>query len=162
MHYIVLSVLIADLLWPLQGQEPVFDLSDRDCQTEVLISIIEGAHVFASCASESAERIMRVSVSNLAVAEKGPLRDFSIGFCGPSVIGASAPTGWVAEIEGDEQHSVTWSLPDDSVGKLGIPSGARTSGFVVRLKPGWKRSRSDSAWWGESNIVAQVTTHDCQ
>jgi hypothetical protein len=29
------------------------------------------------------------------------------------------------------------------------------------LKPGWKRSRSDSARWGESKIVAQATTHDC-
>lgn len=162
MHYITLSVLVVQLLSPVQGQEVAFDLSDPNCREEMLISIIDdGAHVFASCASESAERIMRVSVSNVAVDEKGALRDFSVGFCGPSVIRASAPTGWVAKIEGDERHSVRWSLPDDLVGKLGIRSGARATGFVVHLKPGWRRSRSDSAWWGESNIVAQATTHDC-
>jgi hypothetical protein len=161
MRFITLPVLVLLFLSPLFGQEPTFDLSDRDCRSEVLISVIEGAHVYASCASVGSERIMRVSVSNQAAGEDGPLRDFSIGFCGPSVIAASAQAGWTTKVEGDERHSITWSLPDNLVSTLGIPSGARMGGFVVRLKPGWKRSRSDSAWWGESKIVAQVTTHDC-
>lgn len=162
MHYITLSVLVVRLLSPLQGQQVVHELSETDCQKEVLTSIIDDrAYVFASCASEGAERIMRISVSNFAADEKGPLRDFSVEFCGPSVIRASAPTGWVAKTEGEKRHFVTWSLPDDLVDKLGVPSGARATGFVVHLKPGWKRSRSASAWWGESNIVNTMTTHDC-
>jgi hypothetical protein len=161
MRYVMLPSLIVLMLSPLVGQEPTFDLSDQNCRGELLISVIEGARVYASCVSAGPERIMHVSVSNQAVAEAGPLRDFSIGFCGLSVIAASAKTGWTTKIEGDERHSVTWSLPDDLVSTLGIPSGARMGGFVVRLKPGWKRSRSDSAWWGESKIVAQATTHDC-
>ena len=160
MRLITVSVLVVLFLSPLVGQ-PAFDLSDRDCRGEVLISVIDGAHVYASCASARSERIMRVSVSNQAAAEAGPLRDFSIGFCGPSVIAASAPANWTTTIDSDDRHSITWSLPDDLVGTLGIPSGARTGGFVVFLKPGWKRSRSDSARWGESKIVAQATTHDC-
>jgi hypothetical protein len=144
----------------MAGQDrPVFDLSDRDCQDEVLISIIDDARVHASCATDGDERIMRVSVTNVAPPEKGRLRDFSIGFCGPSVVRASGPAGW--EVKIDEEESVTWSLPDSLVDERGIPSGSRLEGFIIRLRPGWKRSRSDSAWWGEANIVAQVTTHDC-
>jgi len=161
MRFIVLPVLVLLFLSPLVGQEPAFDLSDRDCRREVLISVIDGAHVYASCASARSEWIMRVSVSNRAAAEAGPLRELSIGFCGPSVISASALAGWATKIDGDDRHSITWSLPDDLVGTLGIPSGARARGFVVFLKTGWKRSRSDSARWGESKVVAQTTTHDC-
>jgi hypothetical protein len=159
MHYVTVVLLL--LLSPAQAPQPVSDLSDRDCKNEVLISIIEGAHVFASCVSDGDERIMRIAVSNRAGDKEGPLRDISVGFCGRSVIQASRPNGWVAKIEGDDRHSVTWSLPDDLVDRLGIRSGIRASGFFVRLKPGWTRSRSDSAWWGESHVVAQVTTHDC-
>ncbi|MFA5910645.1 MAG: hypothetical protein WC815_17840 [Vicinamibacterales bacterium] len=161
MRYFTLLVLVLHLSSMPSGQEPAFDLSDRDCQDEVLISSIEGARIYASCVQAGSERIMRVSVSNLANAKVGRLRSLSIGFCGPSVVGASAQSGWIAKIEGDDRHNVTWSLSDDLVESLGIPSRARVGGFVVRLKPGWKRSRSDSAWWGESNIVAHVTTHDC-
>lgn len=157
MRYLTLSVLALHLSSMPSGQEPVFDLSDKDCRDEVLISVVEGARIYASCAQSGSERIMRVSVSNLADAKMGQLRDFSIGFCGPSVIGASAQSGWIAKIEGDDRHNVTWSLADGLVESLGIPSRARVGGFIVRLKPGWKRSRSDSAWWGESNIVAQIT-----
>lgn len=160
MHYVTVFLLL--LFSPAQAPQPVFDLTDRDCKDEVLISVIEGAHVFASCASEGGDRIMKMSVRNNAREKDGPLRDFSVGFCGPSVIQASGPSGWVAKIEGDERHSVTWSLADDLVGRLGIRSGARASGFLVRLKAGWTRSRSDSARWGDSHIVAEATTHDCR
>jgi len=158
MGYVTVLLLLLSLA---QAPQPLFDLSDRNCKNDVLISIIEEAHVFASCASERDERIMRISVSNQAGDQEGPLRDFSVGFCGRSVIQASGPNGWVAKIEGDERHSVTWSLPDDLVDRLGIRSGVRASGFLVRLEPGWTRSRSDSAWWGESHLVVQATTHDC-
>lgn len=160
MRYVTVALL---LLFSLaQVPQPVFDLSDRDCRDEVLISVIhEGAHVFASCASDGGDRIVRISVRNHSNEKDGPLRDFSVGFCGPSIIQASGPSGWVAKVEGDERHSVRWSLADDLVDKLGIRSGVRASGFLVRLKPGWTRSRSDSARWGDSDIVAQVTTHDC-
>ena len=92
MRYITLSLVLICLASPGFGQEPRFGLSDWDCGREVLISVIEGAHVYASCVSAGPERV---------------------------------------------------------------------GGFVVRLKPGWKRSRSDSAWWGESKNIATITTHDC-
>jgi hypothetical protein len=161
MRYISVSIVAACVSSPLFGQDLKVDLSDHNCGAEVLISIVDGAHIYASCVSIGAERIMRISVSNLARPDVGRLRDFSIGFCGPSVVDASAQNGWVAKVEGVERHTVTWSLTDDLVDTLGIPSRARVGGFVVRLKPGWKRSRSDSAWWGDSKIIAQVMTHDC-
>ncbi len=153
------------ILWLLSGQastqDPTLDLSDRECQGEVLIGVVESAFIYASCSSSGSERIMRVSVSNRAEPALGPLRNFEVGFCGTSVVAATGPVGWVAKVEGGERHSVTWSLADADVDRLGIPAGARADGFIVRLKPGWRRSRSDSAWWGESMIVAQATTHDC-
>jgi hypothetical protein len=163
MRFITFLVLVLPLLSPPVGQEPTSDLSDRDCKNERLISVIEGARVYASCRTTvHSERIMRVSVSNQAAAEAGSLREFSIGFCGASVISAaSTQDGWVAKIDGEERHTVTWSLPDEFVATRGIPSGAKTGGFLVFLKPGWTRSRSDSARWGESKIAAQATTHDC-
>lgn len=97
MRYLTLSVLALHLSSMPSGQEPVFDLSDKDCRDEVLISVVEGARIYASCAQSGSERIMRVSVSNLADAKMGQLRDFSIGFCAPSVIGASAQSGWIAK-----------------------------------------------------------------
>src|SRR5687768_8824412 len=133
MRYITLSVVIVHLFSQRSGREPTFDLSDSDCRDEVLISVVDGAHVYASCVTAGSERIMNVSVSNLAEAHVGPLRDFSIGFCAASVIGASGQSGWVVVVEGDERQSVTWSLPDDLVDTQGIPSRARAGGFVVRL-----------------------------
>jgi hypothetical protein len=160
MNHMTVVVLIAWLFSPL-NQQPVFDLSDRGCQNEVLIAIIEDAHVFASCASDGDERIMEVSVTNLAGAGEGPLRVVAIGFCGPSVIQASGPPGWVAKIEGDERQSVTWSLHDNLVDTLGFPSGAAASGFLVRLKADWGLSRSVSARWGNSDVRHILWTHDC-
>ena len=153
------------LLWLLfgqaQAQEPTFDLSDRDCQGEVLIGVVESAFIYASCSASGSESVMRVSVDNRAEPAIGALRDFSIGFCGTGVIAATGRPGWVAKVEGELRHIVTWSVGDAEVDRLGIPAGQRADGFVVRLKPGWRRSRSEAAWWGESHIVAQFTTHDC-
>ena len=161
MHHAGLCAVIFLLFSPLSAQESKSDLSDRACQGQLLVAVIDGAHVYAACRSSGSERIMEVSVNNMAGAEVGPLRDFSIGFCGSSVIAASAPEGWISKVEGDERQSVTWSLPDGLVATLGIPSHANAKGFLIRLKPGWRRSRSDSAWWGDSKIVAQSTIHDC-
>ena len=127
----------------------------------MLISKVDSMYVFASCNTSGSERVTQVSVVNRATPNLGPLRDFSIGFCGPSVISVTAPGGWVSKIEGQERHEVTWSLPDGLVESQGVRSGVRVDGFILRLKPGWKRSRADSAWWGESNIVTKATTHDC-
>src|ERR1700719_1839343 len=109
MRYISVSIVVACVSSPLFGQSLKLDLSDQNCRAEVLTSIVDRAHIYASCDSIGAERIMRISVSNLARSDVGRLRDFSIGFCGPSVVGASAPNGWVAKVEGDERHTVTWS-----------------------------------------------------
>ena len=145
------AVLVVRLLSPLQGQQVVHELSETDCQKEVLTSII---HDRASRVCLVRVRRRRSESCQFRSAISRPMKrdrcDFSVEFCGPSVIRASAPTGWVAKTEGEKRHFVTWSLdlPDDLVDKLGVPSGARATGLVVDPKPGWKRSRSASAWWG--------------
>jgi hypothetical protein len=149
----------------LHGQKRAFDLADRDCRSEVLVAVIGDARVYASCFSEGSERVMRVSVSNDTRANDGLLWHFSIQFCGPSVISGSAQVGWVTTVEGDDRQTITWSLPDHLVGSLGLPSGARQGGFVVRLKPGWRMSRSTFAYWvgpgGNVKGDGEATTHDC-
>ena len=153
-------VLITQLL-SLVNQQIVFDLADRRCQNDVMIASINGAEVFASCASDGGERIMRVWVRNLAGSEEGPLRDFSIEFCDLSVIEASGPPGWIGTIKGDEHHRVTWSLPDTLVDTLGLPSGVAADGFLVRLRREWALSRSVSARWGTTDSRNRFWTHDC-
>jgi hypothetical protein len=161
MHTISVFIATVSFILPPFGQEPIVDVADGACRGEMLISQLDEMYVYASCTSSSSERTMRVSVANRAAMDLGPLHDFSIGFCGPSVINVSAAPGWEAKVEGLERHDVTWSLPDSLIDSLGIRSGGRADGFVVRLKPGWSRSRSVSAWWGDAHIVTQLTTHDC-
>jgi hypothetical protein len=158
-----LTLLIATLSfsWPQATQEPILDLSDRECRREVLIATMEDAHVYASCESDGTERIMHVSTVNLAPASLGPLTEFSIGFCNSSVVSVSAQTGWIGRVERGQHPFVTWRVSPELVNALGVPSRARVGGFVVRLKPGWRRSRRAGASWGESKMVSQITTHDC-
>lgn len=94
MRHLTLLVLIILVSSRLLGQQPVYGLSDTTCQDEVLIAVVEGAQVYASChGSVGSERVMSVSVTNMADAKTGRLRCVSIGFCGPSVVGASAQNG---------------------------------------------------------------------
>jgi hypothetical protein len=109
-------------------------------------AIVQG-HTYLLPAPRRARNGLYESRSGIwRAARKDRCETFSIGFCSRSIIQASGPMGWVTKIEGDQRQSVTWSLPDDLVERPGIRSGVRTSGFFVRLKPGWIRSRSDSAW----------------
>jgi hypothetical protein len=143
------------------GQESIY-LTDAGCRTETLFADLEGARVHVSCSTNGAERVMRVSVTNTATAEVGRLREISIGFCGDSILGASAQSAWVTDIDRGGDGSVTWSLPDDQVDRLGIPSRARVGEFVVRLKPGWRKSQWFALRWGQGGVTAGIVTHDCQ
>ena len=155
------AFVVAFLLSHGCAQKRVVDLTDRNCQGEVLTAEVHHLRVYASCGFPRSAQLMRVSVSLHAPAEEGPLRMFSIEFCGPSVIDASGPTGWTARVDRFTRNSVEWSLPDDLVASRGIPAGVKTGGFVVRLTPGWKRSGGGSASWGDSRNRSWLTTHDC-
>ena len=156
---LILTVLLAGLLAPTQDSS-WREASELRCGHEtLLIGVIDQkAQVFASCDSEGDETLMRISVQNQAKNFRAPLREFSIGFCGPNVIGGAGPTGWTATVE--DQETITYSLVDELADELGVPSGRRESGFVVRLRGGWRRSGSDRARWGE-RIVASFTSHAC-
>jgi hypothetical protein len=141
------------------GQSDAIDVADGSCGREVLIAVVGAARIHASCERDGAESVMHVSVTNLADAIHGAVRDVRIGFCGRDVISASAQSGWIVTIS-PEKDDVEWSLPESLAEELGVPSHARMGGFEVRLKPGWRRSRSAVADWRDSaNAVA--TTHDC-
>ena len=143
-----LALLMVVVSWSALGQEHIF-LSDSGCKTETLFAVIDDARIYASCSANGAERVISVSVNNMAPADLGSLQEISIGFCGDSIIAASAQSGWVTEIHQKDDGSVTWSVPDDEVERLGIPSRARMGGFVVRLKRGWRKSQWISARWAK-------------
>jgi len=101
-----------------------------------------------------------MAVTNWASADAGPLRGFSIGFCGHSVIGAEAPPGWLVKIDESDGYVVVWWDLPEGFSDSGIPSRARVGGFTVRLRPGWRQSLSASVSL-DSGGTSTITTHDC-
>ena len=157
---ITIVACVGGLLSSAASQKSLVDLSDANCRREVLTATLDSVDIHASCDTDGSERVIHLAVTNWGKKEVGSLRGFSIGFCGRSVVGAPAQSGWIVKIDPGEDGAVWWDLPEESVDQLGVPSRARVGGFVVRLRPGWKRSRWASAQWKSSGI-ATTTTHDC-
>jgi hypothetical protein len=157
---VVTFVLVVTVV---RAQESMSRLVDAACsQDEVSLTKIQGVKMIASCESDGSMRAMRISLTNTAPADVGVLRAVSVGFCGSeAVIGAEGPVGWVAEVMRDETRTtVWWTAPDIAVAEHGLRSGQRADGFVVRLRPGWRKSQSESVIW-ESDGISMVTSHDC-
>ena len=147
----------------VRGQEFVPRLVDTACSLdEISLTKIQGVKMIASCESDTSMRAMHISLTNTAPADAGALRAVSVGFCGSeAVIGAESPMGWAAEVMRDETRTtVWWTAPDIAVAEHGLRSGQRVDGFVVRLRPGWRKSQSESVIW-ESDSVSMVSSHDC-
>lgn len=157
---ITIVACIGGLLVSSGQKSTVDDLSAANCRRETLTASLEGMDIHASCDTDGSKSVMNLAVTNWAKEEVGSLRGFSIGFCGQSVISASAQAGWIVKIDQGEDGVVWWDLPEGSADLLGVPSRARVGGFVVRLRPGWMRSRWASVKW-ESRQIATTTTHDC-
>jgi hypothetical protein len=157
---ITILACVGSVLSSSASQRSAVDLSDANCRSEVLIAALEGVDIHASCDTDGSEQVMHVAVTNWAKEEVGSLRGFSIGLCGRSVVSASAQSGGIVTIDAGENAVVSWDLPVESADQFGVPPRARVGGFAVRLRPGWKRSRSASALW-ESVGVGTATTHDC-
>lgn len=58
------------------------------------------------------------------------------------------------------EDTVEWIVRMDAISRRAVPLDESATGFVVWLKPGWRRSRSASAQW-ESSGEATTRTHDC-
>ncbi len=157
---LIVIALVGGFFPASASQKPTVNLSDRNCRDEVLTAALRGVDIHASCEADGSEWVLRVAVTNWATKEAGSLRGFSIGFCGRSVIGAAAQSGWIVKIDPGEDGAVRWDVPDEMPDRFGVPSRARVGGFVVRLRPGWKRSRWASARWA-SSVTATATAHDC-
>jgi len=157
---VVMCVLVGTVI---QAQEFMPRLVDAACsQDEVSLTKIQGVRMIASCEADGSMRAMHISLTNTAPADVGALRAVSVAFCGSeAVIGAESPAGWVAEVMRDETRTtVWWTAPDIALAEHGLRSGQRADGFVVRLRPGWRKSQSESVLW-ESDGVSLVTSHDC-
>jgi hypothetical protein len=136
-------------------------LPDNHCgSSEVLLADLSGARISAMCGTDGTTRSILVSTENRHRPGYGPLLAFSLGFCGSEVISVEAPRGWKASVDGSiRSFHVTWEVSADVGRDRGIPSGQRMSGFVVRLRPGWRRTGSSSARW-ESGAEGTTVTHD--
>ena len=133
---LLLAGVLVGLAAPTFAQRPAVDVADGRCDREVLISVVDDARIYASCSTDANGLVMHVSVTNLAGPDVGPLSGVSIGFCGGSVISASAPPGWITSVKQGNEEDVDWDMPQNRAQEWGIPPGARMGGFVVRLKPG--------------------------
>jgi hypothetical protein len=143
------------------AQRSVTPLTDANCRSEVLAVSLQGMDIHARCEASGAERVMHLAVTNWAAEDAGLLSAFSIGFCGKSVVSATAPPGWLVKIdEGRDDVVIWWDLPEESAVQLGIPSHARVGRFTVRLRPGWRQSLFASVRW-DSSGAGTATTHDC-
>ena len=144
----------------LAPQEVVPYLADADCNREVVIAELDGARVYGSCSTENGERILQITVENLA-ADKGPLAAFGLGFCGTPVIGAAAPSDWTADTATtDEKTTVNWKHPGWPAPTAGVSAGMRLGGFSVRLRRGWQRSTYFKVAWAVS-VSSSIGFHDC-
>ena len=151
------------LMTVVQAQEFSSRLVDTTCsQDEVSLTKIQGVKMTASCDSDSSMRAMHISLENTAPADAGALRAVSVGFCGSeAVIGTESPLGWGAVVMQDETRTtVWWTAADIAAAEHGLRSGQRVDGFVVRLRPGWRKSQSESVIW-ESDGASMVTSRDC-
>jgi hypothetical protein len=157
MPWLVLLLVLSSGHQPAVAVVPF--LSDADCKGTVVIVDL-GAQVFASCSSDESQRVLNIEVVNRPV-DKGPLRQFSVGFCGDVVVSAEAPLGWQTTVtKASDRTTVEWNMPGWPPEAVGLAPGGHLSGFTVRLRPGWRRSGdADMLWpdWAQS----QGTTHDC-
>ncbi len=157
----VMTVILGVALAVACGLRVVHFLPDNECGSEeVLLADLSGARITAVCVSQGSARAILVSTENRHRPQDGPLLAFSLGFCGSDVISVEAPTGWRAEVHGSSRaFYIDWQVSEDPAPQPGIRPGQKMSGFVVRLRPGWRRTGFISARW-ESSSAGEAVTHD--
>jgi hypothetical protein len=164
MWYIVAPAVLALLLTVVHAQEPTSNRSDDSCSgaAEPLTGF-DGLKIVVTCESEGSRRTMYLSVTNTAPLAQRELRGFALGFCGAdAVIDAESPTGWVVEVTRREPRTtVSWNV---ARGEPRLGAGQQADGFVVRLRPGWRRSGYEAARWrtaGGASGGSVSGGHDC-
>ncbi len=132
------------------------DLSDERCRGDAVIAELDGIRIRGTCSASGAIREVQITIDNTAPPEAGSLQSFGVGFCGTAVLQLVAPPGWAGSgvTPGGEAE---WRVAD---GSPGLRAGETQSDFIVRLRPGWRRSRRADALW-ESSAKSTFTTHDC-
>jgi hypothetical protein len=140
-------------------------VSDRACGPKS-ISLLQSAQlqIAGHCETTASTRTLHITVTATALSETGPLQDFSLGFCG-YVVSAAAPPGWAvtvlrASTEFGKPAEVEWKRLDIPATISRTPSVARTEGFLVTLRPGWRLAIHGSATW-QHGASGGGSPHDC-
>ena len=152
--------LVAILVIIAATQYGGMGLTREKCTDEVVVAVVDGARVVGTCSDTNTGTRLDMKVRN--VAEEAHLHSLSIGFCGPDVERALAPAGWEAYVSGEQRTSLVLSTVSDATG---LARGETLDGFVVYLRPGWRRSSYASATWqrtgGAGSGSASSLSHDC-
>ena len=154
----VIAACVSGIAQPTNIKElPYILVNEATCGTERPVREVGGALVVVSCETGNGTTIMQIAVINLAAPSAGRLKAFDIGFCGASVISATAQSGWQVVAGG---QAVQWKLPDRLVPTWGVEPRSRVGGFEIQLRPGWQMAATVGADWEDSQATA-VMTHDC-
>lgn len=135
------------------------DVSDAICQGDTVLVATDQFVIRGVCSSRANERVLAVSVRNLASVELGTLRSVALDFCGSPILRTRAPEGWTTTLDYD-RGGVRWSRGGADFGEPGISPGSELAGFEIVLQPGWRRSRSSDVLWDASSAFT-FTIHDC-
>jgi hypothetical protein len=148
--------LVVILLFVAAAQAPGMGLTKEKCIGEVVVAAM-GFRAVGTCEELGDGTRLSIKVSNPEPTLR--LRAFSFGFCGLDIARAIAPPGWEVDVRGEGRISVDWnSTREDAVG--GLAPGETLDGFILELKPGWRRSSYASAVWDGSGTGGSMT-HDC-
>jgi len=155
--FILLALVVA-------AQDRKTALTDQACgSTEIPVLAASGLEISGRCANSDSGRALRLSLTITDREQRrGRLQELSLGFCG-EIVDASSPAGWAATILGrtttsGQPATVEWrSLPETA---RGGDMARHIEGFVVVLKPGWRRAIRFGARWQEQS-EAEGSPHDC-
>ena len=153
----MLILLVALLQLPSPADRPIsVGLSEESCVGEVEVANLGAFRAVGTCSVTPTEHTLRITAMN-AFESVQRLSSFTLGFCGPDIVDVYFPAGWEASVRLEARASVRFRA---SGAGAEVESGTALEGFVIHLKPGWRRSSLTMTGW-ESSGNGTGASHDC-
>jgi hypothetical protein len=133
--------------------------------TDIRLLYAPGIEITASCKNVDSTHMLHLSVTAADPQQlRGPLRTFSLGFCG-ELVRAAAPAGWTVTIPRmiaafGQPALVEWTALDAATTADATLLDFRVEGFSLVLKPGWRRAGKYVVTFRNGSGGSSVA-HDC-
>lgn len=153
-------------LWSMgaaRGHDTWVVVEESDCSPEPKpIADLQQVEILGRCETDDPAGVVRIEVTNRAPEDRGPLQALTIAFCGDDVRSAEQPEGWEAELTRSERRTaIEWRVEMRTSPHRALRSGRSATGFVVRLRLGWRRSGVAMAQWESSLVGGGAMSCDC-